>query len=89
MMSRFGLQVRCVMRATVQFSFAFWNQNKTMRGAVGDVVVRVCARTRFAGGHFFFLAMVWYSIEIQKKLKNFPRARAPEILRAVHPKVGI
>ena len=59
------------------------------RGAGGDVSVGVCARTRFVGGNFFFLAMVWCGIKILKKLKNFPRARAPEILRAVHPKVGI
>ena len=38
---------------------------------------------------FFFLAMVWYSIEIYIKNKTLSRARAPEILRAVHPKVGI
>ena len=40
---------------------------RRVREVGGDVWAGVCARTRFAGGHFFFLAMVWYSIEIQKK----------------------
>ena len=27
---------------------------EAIREAIGDVVVRICARTRFAGGYFFF-----------------------------------
>ena len=31
----------------------------SLRGAGGRILVGVSARTRFAGGHFFFLGMVW------------------------------
>ena len=48
-----------------------------IRGAGGDVLVGVCARTRFAGGHFFFLSsdgMVWHQSVRKNKILS-PRAR--------------
>ena len=62
----------------------------SIRGAAGDVLVGVSARSRFAGGHFLFFWQ-WYAIPLSKKnkIKDFARACAADILRPAHPKVGI
>ena len=58
-----------------------------MRGEVGNVLVGVRARARLAGGYFFFVS-AWYPFledTMQNKIKNNPRARAPEFAKPVHP----